>query len=116
MSSERDHAKAAFKAHTSVDRIVSIGASIVVCYSYTLYVSTCTCTVFKNTLQLHMNCSVHCFLQRYVPHFPTMFSSLRHFPRQQITLNTTDPVPQHVSRHWKGYGDQARQTLVRYKK
>ena len=55
-------------------------------------------------------------LQRYVPHFKTMFSSLRHYPRQGVTLDTTDPVPQHMSRHWKGYAEQARETLIRYKK
>lgn len=53
---------------------------------------------------------------RRVPNFKTMFSSLRHHPRQTITLDMTDPVPKHVSRQWKGYSDQARQTLIRYKK
>ena len=28
----------------------------------------------------------------------------------------TDPVPQHVPRHWRGYADQARSTLIRYKR
>lgn len=55
-------------------------------------------------------------LQRYVPHFKTMFSALRHYPRQAITLDTTDPVPAHVSRQWKGYAQQARDTLIRYKR
>ncbi|XP_064407633.1 cilia- and flagella-associated protein 91-like [Halichondria panicea] len=53
---------------------------------------------------------------RFVPHFRTMFSSLRHYPRQAVTLDTTDPVPKHMPRQWGGYRDQARETLVRYKK
>lgn len=28
----------------------------------------------------------------------------------------TDPVPRHIARHWRGYADQARNTLIRYKK
>ena len=55
-------------------------------------------------------------MQRYVPNFPTMFSSLRHYPRQGVTLDTTDPVPAHISRQWRGYTEQARETLIRYKK
>ncbi len=55
-------------------------------------------------------------IQRFVPHFRTMFSSLRHYPRQAVTLDTTDPVPKHMPRQWGGYRDQARETLVRYKK
>ena len=55
-------------------------------------------------------------MQRYVPNFPTMFSSLRHYPRQGVTLDTTDPVPTHIPRQWRGYTEQARETLIRYKK
>ena len=45
-----------------------------------------------------------------------MFSSLRHYPRQTLRLDMTDPVPKHVSRYWRGYADQARDVLIRYKK
>ena len=56
------------------------------------------------------------YTQRYVPHFKTMFSCLRHHPRQAVTLDMTDPVPSHVSRQWRGYGEHARETLIRYKR
>ena len=55
-------------------------------------------------------------MQRYVPKFKTMFSSLKHHPRQTVQLDTTDPVPKHVFRYWRGYANQARETLIRYKK
>ncbi|CAI8024855.1 Cilia- and flagella-associated protein 91 [Geodia barretti] len=74
VSSEQDHAKEAFKAHTSIDRI-------------------------------------HC-----VPQFRTMFSVLRHYPRQRVTLDSTDPVPRHVPRVWRGYPERHRQTLLQFKK
>eukprot|EP00118_Oscarella_pearsei_P014101 m.118722 g.118722 ORF g.118722 m.118722 type:complete len:761 (+) comp37662_c0_seq8:17-2299(+) len=51
-----------------------------------------------------------------VPHFPTMFSELRHYPRASIQLDRTDPVPDSVSRQWRGYPDQHRATLERYTK
>lgn len=76
----------------------------------------------NTTVQLNLWCiynhtlSYSYSLQRYVPHFRTMFSSLRHHPHQTITLDTTDPVPKHISRQWGGYRNQARETLVRYKK
>eukprot|EP00057_Strongylocentrotus_purpuratus_P024224 XP_011678698.1 PREDICTED: protein MAATS1 [Strongylocentrotus purpuratus] len=50
-----------------------------------------------------------------VPQFNTMFSSLRHFPRFNVRLDPTDPVPRFVSRQWRGYADQGREALVRYK-
>nr|XP_054760069.1 cilia- and flagella-associated protein 91-like isoform X1 [Lytechinus pictus] len=50
-----------------------------------------------------------------VPQFNTMFSSLRHFPRFNVRLDPTDPVPRFVSRQWRGYADQAKEALVRYK-
>ena len=64
-----------------------------------------------NSVHSHFTCT-----QRYVPHFKTMFSCLRHYPRQQVTLDMTDPVPSHVSRQWRGYGEHARETLIRYKR
>lgn len=45
-----------------------------------------------------------------------MFSSLQHYPRQSFMLDMTDPVPQHISRYWRGYADQARSSLLRYKR
>ena len=67
--------------------------------------STAACTACVCTLP-----------QRQVPRFKTMFSSLRHYPRQALSLDVTDPVPPHVPRQWKGYGEQARNSLIRYKK
>ncbi|XP_022103155.1 cilia- and flagella-associated protein 91-like isoform X1 [Acanthaster planci] len=73
LSSERDHARHMFKAHTSLDRV------------------------------------------KKVPLYKTMFSALRHHPRFQMRLDTTDPVPRFISRQWRGYSTQAREALVRYK-
>ena len=50
-----------------------------------------------------------------MPIFNTMFSELRHHPRQQMRLESTDPVPKSINRHWRGYAEQARETIVRYK-
>lgn len=72
LSSDRDHARSTFKAHTGTDRI------------------------------------------KRVPHFKTMFSDLRHYPRYSIHLEVTDPVPKFIPRQWRGYGDQERQALIRY--
>ncbi|XP_070549252.1 cilia- and flagella-associated protein 91-like [Ptychodera flava] len=72
LSSDRDHARQTFKAHTSTDRV------------------------------------------KRVPINNTMFSALRHYPRFNMRLEATDPVPKFVSRQWRGYGDQAREALVRY--
>ena len=54
----------------------------------------------------HLPPSSSSHTQRYVPHFKTMFSSLRHYPRQTVTLDMTDPVPPHISRQCRGYGEQ----------
>lgn len=53
---------------------------------------------------------------KQVPEFKTMFSSLRHYPRSTLRLETTDPVPAHVNRHWRGYAEQMRQSIIRYTK
>lgn len=45
-----------------------------------------------------------------------MFSSLKHFPHQHVTIEATDPVPRFIPRQWRGYGDQARDALIRYTK
>lgn len=50
-----------------------------------------------------------------VPHGENMFSELRHHPRFEVRLNVVDPVPKNVNRQWRGYADQAREALVRYK-
>jgi len=55
-------------------------------------------------------------LQRYEPYFKTMFSTLRHYPHQRVTLDMTDAVPRHMPRQWKGYADQARESIIRYTK
>ena len=81
-------------------------------YVYT-YFSTYMYTISTNHSLLF---SLDPYVQRYVPNFPTMFSSLRHYPRQGVTLDTTDPVPTHIPRQWRGYTEQARETLIRYKK
>ncbi|XP_071806204.1 cilia- and flagella-associated protein 91-like isoform X2 [Asterias amurensis] len=73
LSSERDHARQMFKAHTNVDRV------------------------------------------KKVPIYNTMFSALRHYPRFQMRLDNTDPVPRFISRQWRGYSTQAREALIRYK-
>lgn len=54
--------------------------------------------------------------QKRVPHYQTMFSDLGHYPRYSVHLEVTDPVPKFVQRQWRGYGDQAREALVRYTK
>jgi len=43
-----------------------------------------------------------------------MFSSLPHYPRFQVRLEATDPVPQFVNRRWRGYAEERREALVRY--
>ncbi|ESO99083.1 hypothetical protein LOTGIDRAFT_142246, partial [Lottia gigantea] len=73
VASERDHARATFKAHTSSDRV------------------------------------------KLVPNAKTMFSELRHHPRFQMRLEVNDPVPKFISRQWRGYADQQRDALIRYK-
>ena len=53
--------------------------------------------------------------QKMVPNYKTMFSCLRHYPRNYVTLDSTDPIPPHLDRQWRGYADQARENLVTYK-
>lgn len=72
LSSERDHARTTYKAHTQVERV------------------------------------------KKVPQFQTMFSDLRHHPRFTIHLEHTDPVPNFISRRWRGYADQRREAMIRY--
>lgn len=55
------------------------------------------------------------FSQKRVPNYPTMFSVLPHHPRFQMKLESTDPVPKFVSRQWRGYAEQEREAMVRYK-
>jgi hypothetical protein len=74
LSSNRDHARETFKAHTTIDRV------------------------------------------KRVPNFKTMFSELRHYPRQSIQLDRTDPVPPWIDRKWRGFQDQLRATMERYTK
>jgi hypothetical protein len=45
-----------------------------------------------------------------------MFSELRHYPRQSIQLDRTDPVPPWIDRKWRGFQDQLRATMERYTK
>ena len=52
--------------------------------------------------------------QKRVPHFKTMFSDLRHYPRYGIHLEVTDPVPKFIPRQWRGYAEQDRDALIRY--
>lgn len=54
------------------------------------------------------------FPQKRVPHFKTMFSDLRHYPRYSIHLEVTDPVPKFIPRQWRGYAEQNREALIRY--
>jgi len=72
LSSERDHGRATFQAHTGVSRI------------------------------------------KRVPVYQTMFSELSHHPRFAVRLDTTDPVPKSINREWRGYGDQHRESMIRY--
>ncbi|XP_047130321.1 cilia- and flagella-associated protein 91 isoform X1 [Hydra vulgaris] len=53
---------------------------------------------------------------RRLPEFKAMFSSLQHYPNSQVQIDSTDPVPSFVSRHWRGYREEARENLIRYKK
>ncbi|XP_056410236.1 cilia- and flagella-associated protein 91 [Hyla sarda] len=64
LSSEKDHAQAAFRAHVSHDRM------------------------------------------QKVPEFPSMFSELVHEPRFTLRLQLKDPVPQFISRQWRGREEQ----------
>jgi hypothetical protein len=45
-----------------------------------------------------------------------MFSDVRNYPRYQIQLDNTDPVPKFIPRQWRGYSQQARDAINRYKK
>lgn len=45
-----------------------------------------------------------------------MFSDVRNYPRYQIQLDSTDPVPKFIPRQWRGYSQQARDAINRYKK
>jgi len=74
VSSERDHARATFRASTNVARI------------------------------------------KRVPDYQAMFSGLMHFPDSTVRIDSRDPVPQFIPRQWRGYQDQARESLARYKK
>jgi len=51
---------------------------------------------------------------KHVPHFQQMFSALPHYPRAQVQLESTDPVPSFINRQWRGYGEQRREALIRY--
>lgn len=73
LSSERDHARATFRATTNAGRI-----------------------------------------QR-VPEYPMMFSGLRHYPSSSVRIDSYDPVPRFIQRQWRGYQDEARDSLMRYK-
>ena len=75
-------------------------------YSVHTHVSGCTCydVFFFGWL----------FSQKRVPHFKTMFSDLRHYPRYSIHLEVTDPVPKFIPRQWRGYAEQNREALIRY--
>ena len=73
--------------------------------------------IFSRTfLSHHLYAAFILLLQRYEPYFKTMFSTLRHYPHQRVTLDMTDAVPRHMPRQWKGYTDQARETIIRYTK
>lgn len=53
---------------------------------------------------------------RRIPEFTDMFSVLPHYPSSQVRIDTTDPVPSFIPRQWRGYSEQAREALIRYKK
>ncbi|XP_002131776.2 cilia- and flagella-associated protein 91-like [Ciona intestinalis] len=72
LSSERDHARDTYKAHTKVERV------------------------------------------KRVPEFQQMFSALPHYPRFQVRLEATDPVPKFINRRWRGYAAQNREAMIRY--
>ncbi|XP_056611097.1 cilia- and flagella-associated protein 91 [Triplophysa dalaica] len=59
------------------------------------------------------NLKAHTSLDRVrkVPEFNSMFSSLPHYPRYTLHLESTDPVPAFIDRRWRGYAEQRRQTL-----
>lgn len=112
LSSDRDHARATFKAHTGTDRIVSLKYDV----------HSLIALIFRVSYQFRTVCfeAIVIFslstLQKRVPHFKTMFSDLRHYPRYSIHLEVTDPVPKFIPRQWRGYADQDREALIRYTK
>ncbi|CAL9685616.1 unnamed protein product [Knipowitschia caucasica] len=46
-----------------------------------------------------------------IPEYGSMFSSLPHYPRFQLQLDPTDPVPDFIDRRWRGHIDQYKQAL-----
>ncbi|XP_007942115.1 cilia- and flagella-associated protein 91 [Orycteropus afer afer] len=48
---------------------------------------------------------------RKIPRFRTMFSNLIHYPRYSLYWDKSDPVPQFISREWRGYEEQRREAL-----
>ena len=45
-----------------------------------------------------------------------MFSGLRHYPSSSVRIDSYDPVPRFIQRQWRGYQDEARDSLIRYKR
>ena len=79
------------------------------------------CLIFLQCTHIYLDVHVMMFFffgwlfpQKRVPHFKTMFSDLRHYPRYSIHLEVTDPVPKFIPRQWRGYAEQNREALIRY--
>ena len=115
LSSDRDHARATFKAHTGTDRIVSlkydVHSSIALIFRVLISFGQSALKQWSSNFIFSLST-----LQKRVPHFKTMFSDLRHYPRYSIHLEVTDPVPKFIPRQWRGYADQDREALIRYTK
>ena len=87
-------------------------------YYFLFWKKNFMCVVFFFTVYTPVSYDVFLFWvlfpQKRVPHFKTMFSDLRHYPRYSIHLEVTDPVPKFIPRQWRGYAEQNREALIRY--
>jgi len=53
-------------------------------------------------------------LQKRVPIYNTMFSELHRYPSYEVRLDTVDPVPRFIARHWRGQQSNAQNAASRY--
>ena len=44
----------------------------------------------------------------------SMFSDVLRYPRYQLRISSTDPVPRHVGRLWRGHVEQAREAFLKH--
>lgn len=53
-------------------------------------------------------------LQKRVPIYNTMYSDLQRYPRYEVRLDTVDPVPRFIARHWRGQQTDAKNAALCY--